>query len=419
MTMQISKRFGSLGAMLLLSACSREPIALTLVTPIAAIDREIVTDLAELFGSGSTIDLSLTAERLPGEGALDAVLSGDADIALVSNVLPYRDGIATIIPLFPAVLHVGFTGDRDVTDVASLLRGSRVFAGEEGSASRMLFEKSVERFDVPRNAYTYVERPGPEVPIDVFVVFAPISADRLNEIQRQVKIRLYSNGSPDSIGRGSPIDATTLLNPYLRPFVIPVGTYGEATPEPILTVAVDQMLVARRDLSETAVYEFISELLRLRPALAARRPGLFHDLSGDFDASRSTFVLHAGAQAYLERSEPTLLERYSGIAEVAVTLLIALISASLGAMRIYKVRRKNRIDAYYSKVLAVRTEAEQLPAGADRSALVSRIKGLQDSAFEELVNEKLAANESFRIFITLSNDVLRQLGATVISSSDS
>jgi hypothetical protein len=35
---------------------------------------------------------------------------------------------------------------------------------------------------------------------------------------------------------------------------------------------------------------------------------------------------------------------------------------------------------------------------------------MQDKAFELLVDEKLAADESFRIFVTLSNDVLQELG---------
>jgi hypothetical protein len=37
------------------------------------------------------------------------------------------------------------------------------------------------------------------------------------------------------------------------------------------------------------------------------------------------------------------------------------------------------------------------------------VRKLQSEAFDLLVDEKLSADESFRIFITLSNDVLRQL----------
>jgi hypothetical protein len=49
-------------------------------------------------------------------------------------------------------------------------------------------------------------------------------------------------------------------------------------------------------------------------------------------------------------------------------------------------------------------------APADVQGVIQEVRALQTKAFDLLVDEKLAADESFRIFITLSNDVLRQLG---------
>jgi len=218
-------------------------------------------------------------------------------------------------------------------------------------------------------------------------------------------------GDPADIGTGSVIDAATLLNPQFRPFIIPIGTYGTLTPEPVLTLAVDRLLVARRDLDSTVVYDLVTGLVSLRPALAALRPGLFQDISGEFDPSSSTFIIHPGAQAYAQRNAPTIYERYSGIAEVAVTILIALFSATFAGVRIYRMRRKNRIDTFYSDVIAIRNSIDETSTEEDRREKTDEIRALQTTAFELLVDEKLAADESFRIFITLSNDVLQQLGA--------
>jgi hypothetical protein len=44
-----------------------------------------------------------------------------------------------------------------------------------------------------------------------------------------------------------------------------------------------------------------------------------------------------------------------------------------------------------------------------RRDAISRLRALQTEAFEMLVDEKLAADESFRIFITLSNDIIKEL----------
>lgn len=391
-----------------LSACSPETGTLRLALPISEVDAVIARDVTRLFNAESQISLELTNRAYSGEDALTAILDGDADVALVSNAQPYREGIATIIPMFPTVLHIAYVGERDTTDGSTLLDGARVYAGAPGSASRMMFEQSVERAGGGSGNFEYVS--DIDADTDVVIVFAPIAPDQLS---RYPGVRLFSLGPPESIGTGSAIDSAALLNPHLKPFVIPVDTYRGATPEPILTLAVDKVLVARRDLDPNLVYYFISELLRLKPALSADRPAIFRELTGDFDPGDSTFVLHAGAQAYVERDEPTVYERYSGVAEVMVTVLIALISATLGGMRIYRMRRKNRIDAYYSKVIDVRKQAESGVSEEERLALVQKLKRLQDHAFEQLVEEKLAADESFRIFITLSNDVLRQLGTDV------
>ena len=371
--------------------------------PDSPSDGEIAAELAELLSAETRFSVNLVGEPLSGEQALAGIASGELDLAIVSNALPFRDGVTTVIPLFPTVLHIAYRDKRTVESREDLLRNARVYAGPEGSASRLMFAESVRRIDMQDSGYEYVSDPADA---DVVVVFAPVSPDRLREFP---SIRLFSLGTPNDIGSGSRIDLATLLNPYFRPFVIPEGTYGEATPEPVLTLAVDKIIIARPGVDASDIYDLISELLRLRPALAAERPGLFRDLSGDFDPSVSTFVLHAGAQGYLERDEPDVYERYSGVAEVVVTLMIAAVSASFAGMRIYRVRRKNRIDEYYSEAIRLRDNARASEDAATIRRAVVELEALQDKAFRELVAERLAADESFRIFITLSNDILGQI----------
>jgi len=388
------------------AGCGKSQTELRLATPSSPVDSEIVQDIVELIGQDSAITISTTDASLSEEAALDVLTSGQADVALVSNNMPYRPGISTVMPLYPTVLHIGYVAGREFESGTDLFRGARIFAGPPGSASRMMFERFTSRSDLSPADFTFVEESDDRP--DVFVVFAPISPDRL---ARYPGIRLFSSGSPEDIGKGSSIDAATLLHPQLKPFVIPVGTYGDATPTPILTVAVDMMMVSRSDLSASVVYDLVRELSRLRPALASRRPGLFQRLSDNFDTGNSTFVLHPGLVAYLDRNEPSVYERYSGVAEVVVTIIVALFSAIFAGVRIYHMRRKNRIDTFYTDVIAIRSSLGDSSTDDERAAAAQKIKALQNKAFEMLVDEKLSADESFRIFISLSNDTLTDLGA--------
>ena len=142
---------------------------------------------------------------MPGESALDAIVAGEADIALVSNALPYRDSVAAVIPLFPTVLHIGYLGDHEVPDIETLLDGARVFAGDIGSASRLMFLRSLDITGVTPDTFTFVDDPEVDRPT-VFVVFSPIAPDVLREFQSAQAIRLYSAGSPEDAGRGSSIE---------------------------------------------------------------------------------------------------------------------------------------------------------------------------------------------------------------------
>lgn len=398
----------------LLAACDTGPFELRLVTPTEPVDRSIVEEFSDLLDDDASVRVSLTATPLSEEAALDAVQSGDADVALVSNNLPFRSDIATVMPLYPTVLHIGRREGASDSPGLEMLRGASIYAGPVGSASRLVFERIAERMHLDSDEYRYVS--GVEAFPDIVIVFSPVSPERIEEIRDLRKefpdFALTTMGAPQDIGTGNIVDAAVLMNPHFRPFVIPIGTYGELTKEPVVTVAVDKILVARRDLDSAVVYDLINEILRLRPALAAKRPGLFQQLSGDFDTSRSTFIVHAGTQAYLQRSAPTVYERYSGIAEVVVTLIVAIGSAVIAAVRIFRMRRKNRIDTFYTQTIALRRSVTDSTEPDELARVVREVRALQNAAFDLLVDEKLAADESFRIFITLSNDVLRQLDDT-------
>ena len=247
---------------------------------------------------------------------------------------------------------------------------------------------------------------------EVITAFAPIQPNVVTRLRKCGDYQLFSIGRPEDIGTGSRIDGAALINPKVRPFVIPAGIYDEVTPGPVVTLAVDKLLVARSDLPETVIYDLFREVLRLQPALSHLHPALFSELTADFDISRLTFAVHPGALAYIDRDAPSVYERYSGIAEVAVTLLIGLLSGGFALLRIYQIRRKNRIDVFYAEAIALRDTALGSTDLSVRQKAIADTRALQNRAFEMLVNEKLAADESFRIFITLSNDVIQDLSNT-------
>jgi len=388
-----------------LFACEQAPTELRLITPKSPLGQKIATDFANLLDDESSVNIMLVPAPEDDQTVLESLASGHGDLAIITDIMPFRADVATVMPLYPTVLHVVFRKGRSAGTAEELLSGATVYAGPPGSSARFMLEQVSHRNDLAPGSFTYVD--SVELEPDVIIVFAPISPGQLQNLP---DYQLYSMGKPEDVGTGAAIDATTLLQPKFEAFVIPAGTYGTLTPEPVLTISVDQLLVARRDLDRTTTYDLVADLVSLRPALAALRPGLFSDVSGDFDPTKSTYVVHPGALDYTQRDAPSVYERYSGIAEVAVTVLIGIITAGFAGLRIYHMRRKNRIDTFYSAVITIKKSIDDTLTTEHREAKANELRALQLQAFDLLVDEKLAADESFRIFITLSNDVLQQLG---------
>jgi TRAP-type uncharacterized transport system substrate-binding protein len=407
-----SRYFGLLLAgLVFLGACGEQHNTLRLIAPAQPVDAEIATELATVFEQNSWHRIEIVPLPAEFESPLDALEAGYADLAFTSNAQPYRQGITTVMPMYPTVLHILYRRGRAADNAEDLLRGATINAGPVGSASRQLLTGILDSLHIGADEVEFVDKL--DTLPDVNLVYIPISPQQIRGLLEQEGVagqyRFASFGSAEDIGRGSEIDRAILLNPRLSPFIIPVGTYGDLPEEPVLTLAVDKLLVSRPDVDEAVVYDLIGEMRRLQPALAATRPLLFKGLTREFDASGSTFVLHPGAQAFTHRDEPTFYERYSGVAEVLVTLVIGLISGGYAVIQIYHRRRKNRIDRFYTDVMAVRDSISDRSSAAERAVAVERVRALQNEAFDMLIREKLAADESFRIFVTLSNDIIAQL----------
>jgi len=382
---------------MLLASCENEN-DLRLIEPRLPRDREIAVDFVTLLDTESSLSITLVPSSGNEQTSISALLSDQADIAFVSNNQPYTPDITTVLPLYTNVLHILQKQPALAKNDLELFTSGRVLAGPPGSPSRLILSQYAAARGVNPDDIEYLGIGDAEVCPDVIIIFSSIMSDLQSRLDALLpdcgNYGLYDGfGNAESIGHGSGIDAATLLNPRLRAFVIPAGIYGDISEDAVVTLAVDKMLVARHDVPAAVIYDLISEILRLQPALAAQNPLLFYDLTGEFQASDSSFLLHPGSR-------------------VAVTVFVALLSGAIAGVRIYNIRRKNRIDRFYTAAIDLRKSInDQTPAEERRNA-ITRIRELETEAFELLVDEKLAADESFRIFITLSHDIVNELKAS-------
>ena len=134
-------------------------------------------------------------------------------------------------------------------------------------------------------------------------------------------------------------------------------------------------MLARQDLPVVIVNDLIKTILRHKQAFVSIDPVLFTGLKESFDRS--------GLRAYLDREEPGFLERYAELSGVAFSMLIALIGGGISFSKWRKQCKKDCVDVFYKGLMDIKNKA-----------------------FEMLINEELAANESFRIYMEWNKETM-------------
>ena len=335
-------------------------------------------------------------------GPLGLLSAGKVDLTVVENSAPWTAGVRTVLPVYRGVLHVLYRSELELGSLERALRGGMsLFIAGDSSVARDFIGFVAQRYGLDPATINLVQRfePGRT---DVVVAVSSILPEPL---QSQVKgYRLLGFDTVERLGQGSRVEAIPYLFPQLRPFVIPAGTYPSlGNEQPIVTVAVDMLLVCREGLSRDTVYALANALMSRRAEFSQQLPELFLTLTDRVDPLALKFPLHQGAADYINRDNPGFLERYAELINLLAYLLFAIATGVVGFLKWNERRRKDRIDRFYTELLRIRG-AMRTASAEERIALRERMDAIEQEAWDLLIAEQLAADESFRIFHTLLSE---------------
>ncbi len=350
--------------------------------------------LQEIFSQQTGITVTL-ANGQPGQSALNALLSGDTDLALVNRTRPFTTGVRAIMPVHKSVVHL-LVPEKFATQADSRsLAGMRIHIVNNTLAGRRLVEVVAERQNLSSGDYELLDEVQPGA-TDLVIYLGPI--DPSNPVWKESGFRLVHAAENPEGGSSLTRTGLSFLVPGMDLTEIPAHTYPIAgNEEDVLTLSVDTLLVTRKDVSADLIYLISKTLFEHKPRFMAVAPSLFSAINTNFDQMDLNFPLHPGARRYLERNEPSFLERYAETINMLVYVVFLLITGFLTAARWNAHRKKDRIDSFYTRAFAIRKQAQP----SNCRELKKQLIGLEDEAFASLIGEKLAANESFRIFTDL------------------
>lgn len=400
----------------LLSACGPKNhlvLGWTPVEPSAQISQLLISNLNAV---GSC---EVTGKQFEDSNALtNALREQEIDLAIIEQPATATKDFAVLAPLYPSVLHVlakpGMASkDDQAAYLADIITGRSLYAGPPGSAGHTLVNRLIRDGILPSSdKMRFLDSPLGEDP-DVYIVFGGIlSADALRRLKG---FELVGLGSVEEFGKGSWVEGIALRFPNLDPMIIPKGLYQDVGEEATLSLAVQSLLVTNPNLEVDVAYDVTRHVSQNLVELRTIYP-LAGTQSGHLVAQNSmsmpalNLLIHPGAMRYLERDAPGYLERYSETLALIITALLALSSLALGLLRLRNQAKKDRIDVYMDKVLAMRDALHSETETPERIA--ADVRALQATVAGLVVDERIVADSAFVGFLSLSNQLLRETAAT-------
>lgn len=360
--------------------------------------------LGETLARGLGEDLRGTRfEAIESAGGLASVRLLDehhAELALLSNHVQGSGTLRLIAPLYEETLQIVVRRDAAIASAFDL-RGHRVSVGPEGSGTETITAEILAHFGVGLEQITVRHFSMLEAAealergeLDAAFMVAGMRTPAVDRLLARDDMALLSLGEPGRVG--SALEGIRLDAPYFTVTTIPENAYGAQPAAPVGTISVQALLVTRADVSEEAIFAITESLFQHKVELASEMELLSH-LTERFDLAISPYPLHAGADRYYRRDEPTLLQRYTDQISLAITLG-AIAWSALSALRAWRTRRRrSRIEHRYGAAQALAATARAASEPERMRELREKLIEMRERALGDLADEQLDPNEAFVI----------------------
>ncbi|HEY0911784.1 MAG TPA: TAXI family TRAP transporter solute-binding subunit, partial [Bradyrhizobium sp.] len=302
------------------------------------------TESLALLGADKT-DLAVTRGDLdmPADAQSVAILRKNVVVLWSPSGLPAKGSKKTPVPKIKSLddlpghrIGVIGTTQANVTLLHVILSESGIDAGKV----------TVVQFAVQK-----INDMAHDASIDAYMSVGPLDSKITSEA---IAATARERGEPKFL----PIDVSEAIaqkHPLYESEEIPGSIFSSSPARPddkVETVSVNHLIVARRELSETAVGGFTRQLFGVRQALARELPGAANIAPPDTDKD-AALPAHRGAAAYIDGTERTFLEKYSDYIWGAVLLLSGLGSAGAWFRSYLKRDEKAKSIALRDRVLAL------------------------------------------------------------------
>lgn len=323
-----------------------------------------------------------------------------------------HDQIRTISPLYNQNLFIIYPDSLKPKNLGDLIRGRNIGLGVEKGGTARFTQNILKEFGIDYSEYTPVYTSNKDnycnSLIDVSCSFTSFNNNRIVKMLMDEDNRLFSLGDAEKAFSGSAVDGICKKLWTAKPLIIPKNSYYTKPEKPVLTVSVFTSLLCRKNLETEFIHDITEIIIKNKSTLIKQNP-VINQVSEDNLHETLYYPLHQGVHMFLDRNMPSFLERYAEVIALILSVVILISGIISSYSKWNKQRKKDRIDVYYQQVL----EIDHIISQAEDIALLEKkMKNLYEirgRAFENLIKEKLSADESFKIFMDLTTGAIQRI----------
>lgn len=375
---------------------------------------------SKLVELGEKPSVGLSFKAVESEGSVENLRrleNGEVDFALIQQGEALSNDVRAVAEVYRAIVHIVVRKDAQVNALSDL-KGKRISIGLAGSGTQIVSRQLLEHYRLSEEVMALHELSPQQSlegvlkgELDGFILATALRAPVIEKAMASGLVQHVSLGAADDTS--SSAYGISSRYRHLQPTVIPKHAYGcgvdtdEILPKQAITVlSIPSFLVCHEDVHEGAVHAVTKAVYANRYAFddtlsmgALREPK---------DLESFVYPLHEGADKYYRRKDPGFLIVYAEVIAMLLSVMIALVGIVSSVRRWIALRRKNRIDVYYAAVNASwkRLKSESI---TELEQEEQELVELRYRAFDELIDERLTADESFRIFQDLLEQCLQEL----------
>ena len=411
----ISYFFLLFGFVIITSSCNNNKKSLNLlkVTEKGA-SKLSDSALVKILKEETNLEIKIT-HTLSEDFAVKQLRTGDIDLLIMPNSIideKINFDFRTIAPLLPRILMVLTNEKKEVKDLKNLLENNIVIYEEMSRLDSLFFKRLYENFDIDEEKIKTKSITDLDLEKESDSSFVYVGLTHLHNLNVRNLVNhnwsMFSLDDVQNYGMGSKLEGFAMNFPSAYPFILPMSVYKGNPKQPILTLAIKDVLICKEELEEDLVYQIMETLIEKKSQLVFINNS-YNLLDFDFEKQLLSFPLHEGTKNFLERNKPSIWMRYINMAWPILSILVIFIGAFTSFKRRLKKKNKENIENYYTSLLEIREKSSHIDSDSEIKELLNDMKLLRSRAIEALANNKFDSGESFNIFLALYTEIKNDL----------